>query len=163
VGIAHPALSRWQKMNRSRSFQAIDWVVRRVEAKHLRQDALLETKVFYANASPYKRLLPSLIDIDSRLLEYSIDSSRNSLSGNYAKLGAGRLVWKGCEKFQQAVMAVPKKKTSKSKRDQRKAVWKRKAALSAQQALSLGKSVLNSPKENRSFRHPQDEVEEDEE
>ncbi|PSB13199.1 50S ribosomal protein L32 [filamentous cyanobacterium CCP2] len=60
-------------------------------------------------------------------------------------------------------MAVPKKKTSKAKRDQRKAVWKRKAALSAQQALSLGKSVLNSPKENRSFRHPQDEEEEDEE
>jgi large subunit ribosomal protein L32 len=60
-------------------------------------------------------------------------------------------------------MAVPKKKTSKAKRDQRKATWKRKAALSAQKALSLGKSVLNSPKENRSFRHPQDEAEEDEE
>jgi hypothetical protein len=52
VGNAHPALSRWQKMNGIGSFQAIDWVVRRVGAKHLRQDALLETKVFYANALP---------------------------------------------------------------------------------------------------------------
>lgn len=39
-------------------------------------------------------------------------------------------------------MAQPKKKTSKSKRDQRRATWKRKAALQAQRALSLGKSVL---------------------
>jgi large subunit ribosomal protein L32 len=44
----------------------------------------------------------------------------------------------------------------------RRATWKRKAALAAQKALSLGKSVLNSPKENRSFRHPQDEEEEEE-
>jgi hypothetical protein len=40
------------KNERIGSFQAIDRVVRRVGAKHLRQDALLETKVFYANASP---------------------------------------------------------------------------------------------------------------
>jgi large subunit ribosomal protein L32 len=60
-------------------------------------------------------------------------------------------------------MAVPKKKTSSSKRDMRKAHWKRKAAIAAQKALSLGKSVLNSPKENRSFRHPQDEEDEGEE
>lgn len=60
-------------------------------------------------------------------------------------------------------MAVPKKKTSKSKRDKRKATWKHKAAVAAQKALSLGKSILNSPKENRSFRHPQDlEVTEEE-
>ncbi|TAD80008.1 MAG: 50S ribosomal protein L32 [Oscillatoriales cyanobacterium] len=39
-------------------------------------------------------------------------------------------------------MAVPKKKTSNGKRDQRRATWKRKAALRAQQALSLGKSIL---------------------
>ncbi|MBC6456237.1 MAG: 50S ribosomal protein L32 [Hormoscilla sp. SP5CHS1] len=39
-------------------------------------------------------------------------------------------------------MAVPKKKTSKTKRNQRKAVWKRKAAFQAQKALSLGKSIL---------------------
>lgn len=40
-------------------------------------------------------------------------------------------------------MAVPKKKTSKSKRNQRHAVWKGKAALAAQRALSIGKSVLS--------------------
>lgn len=39
-------------------------------------------------------------------------------------------------------MAVPKKKTSKSKRNQRHAVWKAKAATAAQKALSIGKSVL---------------------
>jgi large subunit ribosomal protein L32 len=39
-------------------------------------------------------------------------------------------------------MAVPKKKTSKSKRDMRKATWKRKAELQAQRALSIGKSIL---------------------
>ena len=39
-------------------------------------------------------------------------------------------------------MAVPKKKTSKSKRNQRHAVWKGKAAVAAQRALSIGKSVL---------------------
>lgn len=57
-------------------------------------------------------------------------------------------------------MAVPKKKTSKSKRDQRKATWKRKASLAAQKALSLGKSVLT----NRSsgFVYPQAEEEEEE-
>jgi large subunit ribosomal protein L32 len=41
-----------------------------------------------------------------------------------------------------AVMAVPKKKTSKSKRDKRKATWKHKAVVEAQKALSLGKSIL---------------------
>ena len=39
-------------------------------------------------------------------------------------------------------MAVPKKKTSKSKRNQRHAVWKAKAQTAAQKALSIGKSVL---------------------
>ena len=39
-------------------------------------------------------------------------------------------------------MAVPKKKKSKSKRNQRHAVWKGKAAIAAQKAISLGKSVL---------------------
>ena len=39
-------------------------------------------------------------------------------------------------------MAVPKKKKSKSKRNHRHAVWKGKAALAAQKAISLGKSVL---------------------
>jgi large subunit ribosomal protein L32 len=40
-------------------------------------------------------------------------------------------------------MAVPKKKTSKGKRNQRHATWKAKAAQAAQKALSLGKSVLS--------------------
>ncbi len=39
-------------------------------------------------------------------------------------------------------MAVPKKKTSKGKRNQRHAVWKAKASAAAAKALSLGKSVL---------------------
>ncbi len=39
-------------------------------------------------------------------------------------------------------MAVPKKRTSKAKRNSRKANWKRKAAKSAQKSLSLAKSVL---------------------
>ncbi len=56
-------------------------------------------------------------------------------------------------------MAVPKKKTSKSKRDHRKAHWKRKAALEAQKALSLGKSVLSG--RSNSFVYPTKEEEED--
>jgi large subunit ribosomal protein L32 len=39
-------------------------------------------------------------------------------------------------------MAVPKKRTSKSKKNSRKAVWKKKADKTAQKALSLAKSVL---------------------
>lgn len=57
-------------------------------------------------------------------------------------------------------MAVPKKKTSKSKRDKRKATWKNKAAVAAQKALSLGKSVLTGRSE--SFIYPQKEEEEEE-
>lgn len=48
-------------------------------------------------------------------------------------------------------MAVPKKKTSKAKRDQRRAHWKRKATIEAQKALSLGKSVLTG---RSSFVYP---------
>ena len=58
-------------------------------------------------------------------------------------------------------MAVPKKKTSKSKRNSRKAVWKRKAAVEAQKALSLGKSVLSG--RSNSFVYPQDDEDENEE
>ena len=58
-------------------------------------------------------------------------------------------------------MAVPKKKTSKSKRDSRKALWKRKAAVEAQKALSLGKSVLSG--RSNSFVYPQDDEEDNEE
>ena len=40
-------------------------------------------------------------------------------------------------------MAVPKKKTSKAKRNQRHAVWKAKAADAVNRAMSIGKSVLS--------------------
>ena len=55
-------------------------------------------------------------------------------------------------------MAVPKKKTSKSKRNQRQAVWKGKAAVAAQRALSIGKSVLSGRAQG--FVYPVAEAEE---
>ena len=39
-------------------------------------------------------------------------------------------------------MAVPKKRTSKTKKNTRKANWKKKADKAAQKSLSLAKSVL---------------------
>lgn len=39
-------------------------------------------------------------------------------------------------------MAVPKKRTSKSKKNARKANWKRKGYKEAQKSLSLAKSML---------------------
>ena len=39
-------------------------------------------------------------------------------------------------------MAVPKKRTSKSKKNSRKANWKRKSYTAAQKSLSLAKSML---------------------
>ncbi|MBF2064791.1 MAG: 50S ribosomal protein L32 [Calothrix sp. C42_A2020_038] len=57
-------------------------------------------------------------------------------------------------------MAVPKKKTSKSKRDSRRATWRRKAEVQAQKAISLGKSILTG---RSTFVYPTDEEEEDEE
>lgn len=58
-------------------------------------------------------------------------------------------------------MAVPKKKTSNAKRDQRRATWRRQAALQAQRALSLGKSVLSG--RAKGFVYPtEDETEEEE-
>ena len=39
-------------------------------------------------------------------------------------------------------MAVPKKRTSKSKKNARKANWKRKGYQTAQKSLSLAKSML---------------------
>lgn len=56
-------------------------------------------------------------------------------------------------------MAQPKKKTSKSKRDKRKATWKHKAAIEARKALSLGKSVLTG--RSSSFVYPSEEEEEE--
>ena len=40
-------------------------------------------------------------------------------------------------------MAVPKKRTSKSKKNSRKANWKRKGYAEAQKSLSLAKSMLS--------------------
>ncbi|MEL6552567.1 MAG: 50S ribosomal protein L32 [Cyanobacteria bacterium J06621_11] len=58
-------------------------------------------------------------------------------------------------------MAAPKKKTSKSKRNSRRATWKNKAAIQAQRALSLGKSVLTN--QSNSFEYPSDDDEDDDE
>ncbi len=52
-------------------------------------------------------------------------------------------------------MAVPKKKTSKGKRNQRHAIWKGKAAVAAQKAISLGKAVLSGRAQG--FVYPVDE------
>ena len=54
-------------------------------------------------------------------------------------------------------MAVPKKKTSKGRRNQRHAIWKAKASQAAQKALSLGKSVLTG--RSQGFVYPVDESE----
>ena len=43
-------------------------------------------------------------------------------------------------------MAVPKKRTSKSKKNSRKANWKRKGYQTAQKSLSLAKSILRGKK-----------------
>jgi len=58
-------------------------------------------------------------------------------------------------------MAVPKKKTSKTKRNQRKAHWKNKAAAEAEKALSIGKSILTQ--RAKGFVYPPDEEESDDE
>ena len=57
-------------------------------------------------------------------------------------------------------MAVPKKKKSKSKRNQRHAVWKAKASNAANKALSLGKSVLTG--KAKGFVYPIDEEDSEE-
>jgi large subunit ribosomal protein L32 len=56
-------------------------------------------------------------------------------------------------------MAVPKKKTSKSKRNQRRAHWFKKAEKQAEKALSLGKSVLTG--KSNSFVYVTKEEEEE--
>jgi len=43
-------------------------------------------------------------------------------------------------------MAVPKKRTSKSKKNARKANWKKKSNRAAQNSLSLAKSLLKGKK-----------------
>ena len=59
-----------------------------------------------------------------------------------------------------AKMAVPKKKTSKGKRNQRYATWKGKAAIAAEKALSIGKSVLTGRAQG--FVYPMNETAEEE-
>ena len=58
-------------------------------------------------------------------------------------------------------MAVPKKKTSKGKRNQRHAIWKAKAATAADKALSLGKSILTGRAQG--FVYPIDDSDENDE
>ena len=57
-------------------------------------------------------------------------------------------------------MAVPKKKTSKGKRNQRHAHWKAKAGVAAQKALSIGKAVLSG--RARGFEYPVEETTDEE-
>ena len=52
-------------------------------------------------------------------------------------------------------MAVPKKKTSKGKRNQRHAIWKAKAGIAAEKAMSIGKSVLTGKAQG--FVYPMNE------
>ena len=58
-------------------------------------------------------------------------------------------------------MAVPKKKTSNRKRNQRRATWNRKARLAAQRAMSAGKAVLSG--RAKGFYYPIEDEEGDEE
>lgn len=56
-------------------------------------------------------------------------------------------------------MAVPKKRTSKSKSRSRKAQWKRKGYINAKKALSLGKSILTG--KSNSFIYTNNNINED--
>lgn len=56
-------------------------------------------------------------------------------------------------------MAVPKKKKSQGKRNQRHATWKGKAAVAAQKALSIGKAVLSGRAQG--FVYPVDDADDD--
>nr|QUE29676.1 ribosomal protein L32 [Erythrotrichia foliiformis] len=54
-------------------------------------------------------------------------------------------------------MAVPKKRTSKSKKNSRKATWKRQAGLQAQRAFSLAQSVLTGKSQSFIYNSQIDE------
>jgi large subunit ribosomal protein L32 len=58
-------------------------------------------------------------------------------------------------------MAVPKKKTSKGKRNQRHATWKAKAAVAAQKALSIGKAVLSGRAQGFVYPVAEEQADED--
>lgn len=55
-------------------------------------------------------------------------------------------------------MAVPKKRTSKSKTRSRKACWKRKAWSQSRKALSLAKSILTGKPTSFIYSMNQDEL-----
>ena len=58
-------------------------------------------------------------------------------------------------------MAVPKKKTSKGKRNQRHATWKAKATVAAQKALSIGKAVLSGRAQGFVYPVAEEQADED--
>jgi large subunit ribosomal protein L32 len=58
-------------------------------------------------------------------------------------------------------MACPKKKTSKSKRDKRRANWNHLGSVQAAKAMSMGKSILTGRAQG--FYYPVDDEETDEE
>ncbi|MEN9203815.1 MAG: 50S ribosomal protein L32 [Thermostichus sp. DG_1_6_bins_120] len=58
-------------------------------------------------------------------------------------------------------MAVPKKKTSKSRSRKRYATWTHKAKLQAQRAMTIGRSILTG--RNTGFYYPGAKKEEEEE
>jgi large subunit ribosomal protein L32 len=66
------------------------------------------------------------------------------------------LVWQN-----ESGMAVPKKKTSKGKRNQRHATWKAKAAVAAQKALSIGKAVLSGRAQGFVYPVAEEQADED--
>lgn len=51
-------------------------------------------------------------------------------------------------------MAVPKKRTSKSK--SKKSIWKRKALFNCKKSLSLAKSIFSN--KNNSFIYPKEKI-----
>ncbi|WP_017714010.1 50S ribosomal protein L32 [Prochlorothrix hollandica] len=59
-------------------------------------------------------------------------------------------------------MAVPKKKTSKSRRNKRRATWTRKAFFAAQKAMSQGKSILTGRATGFVYPGAEDDDDEDE-
>ena len=57
-------------------------------------------------------------------------------------------------------MAVPKKRTSKAKKNARKANWKRKGYFAAQKSLSLAKSMLRGKSTSFIYNIYMDDTEE---
>nr|WAK84920.1 ribosomal protein L32 [Amicula sp. isolate GU52X-4 cfCalB7]WAK84972.1 ribosomal protein L32 [Amicula sp. isolate GU52X-4 cfCalB7] len=58
-------------------------------------------------------------------------------------------------------MAVPKKRTSKAKKNARKANWKRKGYKAAQKSLSLAKSLLKGKPTSFIYRANSDKNDDD--